>query len=261
MEAERAQDRAEKAVKEKGFRKASSASLVAGYRDKTVVMPLVRLQAVVEEMGRNIITMDSNFRAVLEQLTKYVADNTMRLNKSIGDLTLQLAGTQEYLVKTIAYFNAMESTDQTVQKLQVLEDACRKMLIDEINKLRDKKFKEIDDGINAKFNLVEVTDRAIQVGDIVNIKYVGSIGGKEFVGGSSDNQLLRIGSRTFIPGFEESLVDSQLNQTGIVHITLPANYEPKELAGKEADFEVTVLKIRTQKEAANANAGNGNTVE
>ena len=54
--------------------------------------------------------------------------------------------------------------------------------------------------------VVEVTDRAVQNGDTVNLKFVGKMNGEEFEGGSSDSYDLVIGSNTFIDGFEAGLI-------------------------------------------------------
>lgn len=90
----------------------------------------------------------------------------------------------------------------------------------------------------------EVKDRAVQEGDIVNIDYVGRIYGIKFVGGTSSDYDLKIGSDTFIAGFEDGLIGAKIGETLDVKATFPEDYEPDpELAGKEAVFTVTVNSI------------------
>lgn len=90
----------------------------------------------------------------------------------------------------------------------------------------------------------EVEDRTVQKGDIVNIDYVGRINGVKFVGGTSQDYDLEIGSGTFIDGFEDGLIGAAIDQTLEVKATFPENYtNDTELAGKEAVFTVTVNSI------------------
>ena len=66
---------------------------------------------------------------------------------------------------------------------------------------------------------VEVTDRAVQDGDKVNLDYSGSVDGEKFEGGTAEKQELTIGSGMFIPGFEEQMVG--MNAVSYTHLTLP----------------------------------------
>ncbi len=92
---------------------------------------------------------------------------------------------------------------------------------------------------------VDVTDRAVQTDDIVNIDYVGKIDGKEFEGGSAKDYNLTIGSGTFIDDFEDQLVGAKIGDVVEVNATFPDEYESnEELAGKEAVFTVTINSIK-----------------
>lgn len=90
---------------------------------------------------------------------------------------------------------------------------------------------------------VEVTDRKSQEGDTVNIDYVGKMDGKEFEGGSAKGTDLKLGSGTFIDGFEKQLEGHAAGDKVTVNVTFPENYSNKELAGKPAVFEVIVNKV------------------
>ena len=90
----------------------------------------------------------------------------------------------------------------------------------------------------------QVTDRAAEDGDTVNIDYVGTVDGVEFDGGSTQGQgtNLTLGSGAYIPGFEEQIVGHTPGETFDVNVTFPEDYT-EELAGKDAVFETTLNYI------------------
>ena len=79
--------------------------------------------------------------------------------------------------------------------------------------------------------------------DRVTISYVGKIDGEAFEGGSDANAVLTIGDGRFIPGFDEQLIGLSTGDTKTFNITFPADYAAKNLAGKEATFDVTVAAV------------------
>lgn len=84
---------------------------------------------------------------------------------------------------------------------------------------------------------------AAQNGDRLTIDFVGRIDGEVFEGGSAEDATLELGSGSFIPGFEEQLVGAKPGETRTVKVTFPENYGAEQLAGKEAEFEVTVKQV------------------
>ena len=91
---------------------------------------------------------------------------------------------------------------------------------------------------------MDVTDRAVQNGDIVNLNYAGSVDGVAFQGGTAENQTLTIGSGMFIPGFEEQMVGMVIGEEKDLEVTFPEQYHAEELAGKAAIFHVKVNGIQ-----------------
>jgi len=85
-------------------------------------------------------------------------------------------------------------------------------------------------------------------GDQVLIDFVGSIDGEKFEGGAAEDAPLVIGSGQFIPGFEEQLKGVKAGDAKTITVTFPEEYQAKHLAGKEAQFEVTVKEVRAPKE-------------
>ena len=90
---------------------------------------------------------------------------------------------------------------------------------------------------------VTVEDRAVAEGDTVNLDYSGSVDGVAFAGGTAEGQTLKIGSHTFIPGFEEQMVGMNIGEEKDLNVTFPEQYHSDELAGKAAVFHVKVNAI------------------
>ena len=91
--------------------------------------------------------------------------------------------------------------------------------------------------------IVEV-EHDLQNGNIANIDFSGSIDGVKFEGGTAQNYDLEIGSGSFIPGFEDQMIGMKKGETRDVKVTFPENYGAKDLAGKEAVFEVKLHAIK-----------------
>ena len=87
------------------------------------------------------------------------------------------------------------------------------------------------------------TDEAAADGDSVLIDYSGSINGEVFDGGTAQDQTLILGSKRFIPGFEEQIVGFKKGDEKDITVTFPDNYTP-ELAGKDAVFKIDVKEVR-----------------
>ena len=91
-----------------------------------------------------------------------------------------------------------------------------------------------------------VTDRPTESGDEVVLDYAGFCDGVQFPGGTAEKQTLVLGSGTFIPGFEEQLLDKVPGEQVTVHVTFPEQYHSEELAGKAAEFRCTIHEIRVK---------------
>ncbi|NMY41451.1 trigger factor [Pseudomonas sp. WS 5013] len=93
---------------------------------------------------------------------------------------------------------------------------------------------------NTRFEAVE---RAAENGDQLNIDFVGKIDGEAFAGGSAKGTPLVLGSGRMIPGFEEALVGVRAGEERVINPTFPADYQNLDLAGKTAEFTVTVNSV------------------
>ena len=93
---------------------------------------------------------------------------------------------------------------------------------------------------------VEVTDRAAKADDIANIDYEGFVDGVPFDGGKGEGHDLKLGSGSFIPGFEDQIVGKSVGEEFDVNVTFPEEYHAKELAGKPAVFKTKLNAIKVE---------------
>ena len=91
---------------------------------------------------------------------------------------------------------------------------------------------------------VETVERPAENGDTLVIDFEGFMNGVAFEGGAGDNHSLKLGSGTFIPGFEEQLVGASAGEEKEVNVTFPEDYGAEELAGKPAVFKVKVKEVK-----------------
>jgi len=90
-------------------------------------------------------------------------------------------------------------------------------------------------------------DRASANDDRMSIDFVGSVDGEKFDGGSANDMPMVLGAGQMIPGFEENLTGLKATEEKTFKVPFPEDYAAKELAGKEAEFAVTVKKVEEPK--------------
>lgn len=116
-----------------------------------------------------------------------------------------------------------------------------------------KEFKEYYDNeivndITSNNLYVKKTEGKVANGDTVNIDYVGKKDGVAFEGGTANGYDLTIGSKTFIDGFEDGLIDKAIGSTVNLNLTFPTDYQSEELAGKAVVFTVKINYATTKEE-------------
>ena len=109
-----------------------------------------------------------------------------------------------------------------------------------------------DEDVEAELNsvrkrnarMLDIDDRAAQMGDTANIDFDGYLNGERFDGGKAEGYALELGSNSFVPGFEEQVVGMKIGEEKDINITFPEDYTP-ELAGKDVVFKVKLNGITT----------------
>lgn len=90
-------------------------------------------------------------------------------------------------------------------------------------------------------------DRGILAGDFVTLDFAGAVAGKPLKELKSENYLLEIGSKTFVPSFEEQVIGMKKGDTKSVAVQFPENYHAAHLAGKDVEFAIMIKGIRIKK--------------
>ena len=98
---------------------------------------------------------------------------------------------------------------------------------------------------NAQVEPVEGRDR-VEDGDYVFIDFSGSVDGQPFPGNTAENYPVEVGAGTAMPEFEQGLVGMERGAARTIAVNFPADLQDERLAGKTADFEVTVKDIRNK---------------
>ncbi|MBP5750080.1 MAG: FKBP-type peptidyl-prolyl cis-trans isomerase, partial [Firmicutes bacterium] len=103
---------------------------------------------------------------------------------------------------------------------------------------------EIKTLLNSHIETKEVSGRAAQLGDVVNIDYEGYMDGEQFEGGTGNNPSLELGSGSFIDGFEDGIVGHEVGDNFDLELHFPDPYPNNtELSGKAVTFIVTLNSI------------------
>ena len=90
---------------------------------------------------------------------------------------------------------------------------------------------------------VKAEGAKVEKGDRIVIDFSGRIDGAPFEGGTGGDVGVNVGAGTFLPGFEDQLVGMTAGETRVVKVTFPDNYLNTQLAGKSAEFDVTVKSL------------------
>jgi trigger factor len=182
------------------------------------------VQNAVNEANRKIVE-DNSLKLAFEPQIKFPEsqDEIEKAMDAKGDLAFTVA------LEVLPTFELADVSDVTVKKPVVeVTDA-------EINESLERMAKQ-----NRSF---EPKQGKAENGDRVVVDFVGRIDGAEFEGGKGEDIRVELGSNTFIPGFEDQLVGLQAGDTKLVKVAFPANYLAPHLAGKDAEFDVTVKEV------------------
>jgi trigger factor len=93
---------------------------------------------------------------------------------------------------------------------------------------------------------LDTVERAAEDGDFVVMDYVGTLDGEPFAGGEGRDQMIELGSGRLVPGFEEQLTGAQAGDERTVKVDFPDDYGAEELAGRAAEFAVTVKEVKAK---------------
>ncbi|HUI45270.1 MAG TPA: trigger factor [Nitrospirota bacterium] len=116
---------------------------------------------------------------------------------------------------------------------------------DETITVSDEELNQTIDRLRDMYAQLEVVEgRPLEKNDTAIIDFEGSRDGKTIEGAKAADYMLSLGSNSLIPGFEEQVVGMNRGETRTLNVTFPADYSNKELAGKDAQFIVTLKEIK-----------------
>ncbi len=170
-----------------------------------------------------------NYPAALEELSLDVIDSPR------AEFSQIKKGEGFTVTITVACYPEIEVKDYKGVEIETISSEVTDEDIDNELKARAKR--------NARMVTV---DRPAKEGDTVLIDYEGWVEDNQFEGGTAERQPLKLGSGTFIPGFEEQLVGVSTGEDKDVKVTFPEEYHAEDLAGKEAVFKCKVHEVKEE---------------
>jgi trigger factor len=184
------------------------------------------IEAVIRELNAKIVS-DRGLKLAMEPKVT-IPDEATAVENVIGgqsDLAYTLA--LEILPKIeLADFKGIKLERQVAE----VTDTQLNEAVDKIAE-QNRPFAAKAEGAKA-----EKSDRVV-------IDFSGKIDGTPFEGGTGGDVGVNIGAGTFLPGFEDQLVGMSVGETRVVKVTFPENYMNAQLAGKDAEFDVTVKSL------------------
>lgn len=221
----------------KAFKEMAPKIKIPGFRPGKVPMNVVEKMygpEVFYEEAANILIMPQYVDAVREAVE---ADPFFQPIARPDFDIVQIEKGKEFI------FKAVVDTKQKVELGQY-----KGLEIQEIDgEVSDKEIDQYIDSIRDKQAEVKtITDKrsVLKVGDTATIDFVGKKDGEPFAGGSAEGYDLVIGSKSFIPGFEEQMEGMKIDEVRNIELSFPEDYYVSDLAGQPVVFEVTLHAIK-----------------
>lgn len=213
---------------------------INGFRPGKVPMAHLRKlygRSVMAEVVQN---------AVNEANRKIIEDNSLKLAM---EPKIDMAGGQEEVEKAL---QAKGDLDFTVA-LEVLPEFELADLADvsvkkQVAEVSEEDLQTAIQNMAKQNRTFAPKDGAAEDGDRVTVDFVGKIDGEAFDGGTASDIDVDLGSKTFIPGFEEQLVGAKAGDEKVLDVTFPETYASETLAGKPAKFDVKVKAVQAAKD-------------
>ncbi|MDR3477033.1 MAG: trigger factor [Gammaproteobacteria bacterium] len=176
------------------------------------------------------------------QSSLYAAINQEKLNPintpTVEPKTIEVGKPLEFT----ATFEVLPELDKVTFKTASIDK--------ELAKVEDADIEKVIERLCEQHIVWNEVNRSAQDKDQVVIDFRGSIDGKLFPGGEAHEYPIVLGSKSMIPGFEEGVIGMKKGEEKVIHITFPADYFAKEVAGKVAEFALHAHRISEPKAPA-----------
>lgn len=216
------------AAEQVALKKLANTIKVDGFRKGHVPIAVVKKHADPNELGQETLE-NALSRAVAEA---YLENNLQALERPEVEIKKFVPGESLEFTAEGDVLPEVKLGDHTKLKAEKKVETVKKADVDEVIERIRKGFAEKKE-----------TKAAAKDGDEVIIDFVGKRDGTAFDGGTGNDYALTLGSKTFIPGFEEALVGLKAGDKKDVELTFPKDYHAKDLAGEKVVFETTVKKV------------------
>ena len=216
---------------EKAYKKASKKAKIDGFRPGKAPKELF-----LKKYGKESLYMDAADEVINNAYTKMIEDNKDILEDLVARPEIELKNIDE---KGVEFkFVLTLKPDVKLGKYKGL-----KVEKEKAEATKEEIEKSIED-IRNRYAENIIKEGAIENGDTAIIDFEGFIDGQAFEGGKGENYSLKIGSGSFIPGFEDQLIGLKSEDEKDVVVTFPEDYHAEDLKGKEATFKVKIHEIK-----------------
>jgi len=219
------------AALDKAFKKVAQRVTVPGFRKGRVPRPVLEAY-----YGKEILYEDALEQVIPAAYEQAVEENDIEpVSQPAIDVVQMEEGkplifTARVVVKPEVILGQVEGIEVSRPPIEVKEEDVERRL--QVMRDRYAKLVEIGD------------DTPTKEGDVLTIDFAGYIDGEPFPGGKGEDYSLELGSKTFIPGFEEQLVGAKVGEEREITVRFPDDYHAEDLAGKEALFKVKIKEAK-----------------
>ena len=192
------------------------------------------LEMVAAQVDPNLLSQETLENALSKSVAEaFLKEKVQAINRPEVDVKKFIPGTELEFTATTEIMPKVELGDY--KKLGVKKEAA---------KVSKKEVKETIDRILKNFAEKKKVEREAKNGDEVIIDFLGKKDGVAFDGGKAEKFPLELGSKSFIPGFEEGLIGKKAGDELSLDLEFPKDYHAKDLAGAKVVFEVKIHEVR-----------------
>ena len=192
------------------------------------------LEMVASQVDPNLLNQETLENALSKSVAEaFLKEKVQAINRPEVDVKKFIPGTELEFTATTEIMPKVELGDY--KKLGVKKEAV---------KVSKKEVKETIDRILKNFAEKKKVEREAKNGDEVIIDFLGKKDGVAFDGGKAEKFPLELGSKSFIPGFEEGLIGKKAGDELSLDLEFPKDYHAKDLAGAKVVFEVKIHEVR-----------------
>ena len=218
-----------KAAEQVALTKLAKEVKIEGFRKGKAPLEMVAAQVDQNVLGQEVIE-NALSKAVAEAFLK---EKIQAINRPEVDVKKFVPGTELEFTATSEIMPKVELGDY--KNLKVKKEKVS---------VSQKEVNETIDQILKNFAEKKEVKRAAKEGDEVVIDFLGKKDGVAFDGGKAEKFPLELGSKSFIPGFEEGLIGKKAGDELSLDLKFPKDYHAKDLAGAKVVFEVKIHEVR-----------------